>query len=160
MSWQPQKGPVLADSRKTPVLLFQGPRDTNEFTVLPMCWPSSISPHSSLPASTFWNKMWEMGQFTAKGCFFLRGTDIDMEYRGYAEVDGERWGVWVSKKKRKMRDRKARRWHKYECHLREDRSAWMAFLAFSFRYTKKLEPKSGSWSFQSATTTRARHIFN
>lgn len=35
------------------LLLFQGPRGTNEFTVLPMCWASSFSPHSSLPASTF-----------------------------------------------------------------------------------------------------------
>lgn len=35
-----------------------------------------------------------MGQFTAKGCFFLRDTDIKMEHRWYVEVDVGKTGVW------------------------------------------------------------------
>lgn len=38
--------------------------------------------------------MWEMGQFTAKGCFFLRDADIKMEHRWYVEVDVGKTGVW------------------------------------------------------------------
>lgn len=44
--------------------------------------------------------------------------------------------------------------------LRVDRSAWIAFLAFNFSHTKRLELKSSSWSFQSATMTRVAQIFN
>lgn len=63
----------------------------------------SPPPHSSSPASTFRNEMWEMGQFTAKGCFFLR--DIKMENRWYAVVDVERRGVLSLDREKKGRRR-------------------------------------------------------
>lgn len=145
----------LADWRKSQILLFPEPGETNEFTLLPMCWASRFSQthplplHFLLPASTFSNEMWEMGQFTAEGCFFLRDRDIKMEYRGYAEVDE---GVWIQTERKKAGKKKkevARQESKmlaliWVSSLREDRSAWIAFLAFNFSYTKR------DWSWGAA----------
>lgn len=130
--------------------------------------PHPTPQHTHIISSTclnFWNEMWEMGQFTAKGCFFLRDTDIKMEYWEHAEVDGgekKRLNLDREKKrKEKMWDRKARCRHWHEHHV------WglaevleLHFLAFNFSFTKRLESNSGSWSFQSATKTRAAQIFN
>lgn len=45
--------------------------------------------------------MWEIDQFAAKGCFFLRDTDIKMQYSQNAEVDlGEMWGLNLDREKK------------------------------------------------------------
>lgn len=78
--------------KKNNFWLKNSPKETNELWILHQCagLAGSSPSRSSLPASTFGNEMWEMGQFTAKGCFFLRDADIKMEHRWYAEVDGKR----------------------------------------------------------------------
>lgn len=65
--------------RKTPILLFQR---TNEFYSSVNVLGQQVPPLLSTPASTFQNEMWEMGQFTAEGCFFLGDTRVKMERRG------------------------------------------------------------------------------
>lgn len=53
-----------------------------------------------------------MDQFTAKGCFFLRNTDINVQYSQYTKVNvGEMRGLNLDRKKIRMRDRKARHRH-------------------------------------------------
>lgn len=45
--------------------------------------------------------MWEMDQFTAKGCFSLRDTDIKMQYSHNAEIDvGEMRGLNLDREKK------------------------------------------------------------
>lgn len=79
--------------------------------------PSPRSTTHFLPAATFANEKWEMGQFTAKGCFFLRDRDVEMENRGCAKADE---GLNFSREKRRGEKKmtgEAWCWRQYECHL-------------------------------------------
>lgn len=51
-------------------------------------------PSHLLPASNLGKEAKETDQFTAKGCFFLRDTDMETEHRQYVERDvGEARGL-------------------------------------------------------------------